>query len=390
MTPKDSNRSTQRLPRWALLLGTILAAIVLLVACTDEESGLSVSDALERFAEPGEYGVGVSTLTLVDDSRPTDPNGDFPGSDERTLEVEVWYPTPGEPEAEEVRDAPVDPSEAPYPLIVFSHGFTGSRRQSTSYSSHLASHGYVVVSPDYPLSSGGAPGGPRLGDVVNQPGDVSFLIDGFLAFSQESGNPFEGAVDSEDIGLTGHSLGGLTTILATYGPLADDRVDAAVPLAGPACLVGASAFDDSRTPLLVIGGSEDRVVPWASVRQAYDQANAPRFLVQIVGGNHLRFADLDFEDPAAGSVEALAGESFLSDVTRVGEVTDADLLTCLSDGADESSPAALSADRQRELTRLFATAFFDHYLKGDVEADEVFSTGFADGISEISMELDPS
>jgi predicted dienelactone hydrolase len=362
---------------------------LLLVACTSEQSGLSVSDALGRFAEPGGYGIGASTLTLVDDSRPTDPNGDFPGSDERTLDVEVWYPTEGDPEARELRDAPVDLSGAPYPLIVFSHGYTGVRRQSASYTSHLASHGYVIVSPDYPLSSGGAPGGPRLGDVVNQPRDVSFLIDSFLGFSLEPENVLEGAIDPESIGLTGHSLGGLTTILATYGPLADDRIDAAVALAPPACLVGASAFDEAETALLVIGGSEDRVVPWPSVRQAYDLANAPRFLMQLTGGNHLRFADLDFEDPPDGSVEALAGANFLSDVMRVGEVTGADLTTCLADDTDERSAAALSGDRQRELTRLFATAFFDHYLKDDPEAEEVLSARFAEGIPEVTTELDP-
>ncbi len=272
---------------------------------------------------------------------------------------------------------------------MFSHGFTGSRRQSASYTTHLASHGYVVVSPDYPLSSGGAPGGPRLGDVVNQPGDVGFLIDSFLASSQQSGDPLEEAIDPEAIGLTGHSLGGLTTILATYGPLADNRVDAAVPLAAPACLVGASAFADSATPLLVIGGSQDRVVPWPSVRQAYDSASAPRFLVEILGANHLRFADLDFEDPPAGTVESLAGANFLDDVARVAAVTDPELTTCLADDANDSSPAALSADRQRELTRLFATAFFDRYLKDDTEAEDVLSAEFAEGISEVSMELEP-
>ena len=50
MTANDPNRRTRCLPRWALLLGALLATALLLVACTGEESGLSGSDALQRFA----------------------------------------------------------------------------------------------------------------------------------------------------------------------------------------------------------------------------------------------------------------------------------------------------------------------------------------------------
>src|SRR6185503_5950050 len=77
----------------------------------------------------------------------------------------------------ETRDAAVDAIGGPYPLIVFAHGFTASRVQSGQYTRHLASHGYVVASPDFPSSKSNAPGGPRLRGVIEQPGDVSFIID---------------------------------------------------------------------------------------------------------------------------------------------------------------------------------------------------------------------
>jgi predicted dienelactone hydrolase len=337
-------------------------------------------------AESGPFAVGVSTLTLVDESRPTDANGDYPGATSRTLVTEVWYPAEGGSQPGELRDAPLDRSQAPYPLIVFSHGLTGIRRQSASYTAHLASHGYVVISPDFPLSNREAPGGPRIGDAVNPPGDVSFLIDSFLQFSDEPGNPFEGAIDETAIGLTGHSTGGLTAILATFGPLADPRVKATLPLAPLGCMVGSQAYAGSYIPLLVIGGSADQVVGFPSIRQAYDAANTPKYLLTLVGGNHMRFAEIDIEDPASGSLSS--EPNFLADVMKIGQVTDADLGTCLA-AQNSGAPAAqsLAPDRQRELTRLFATAFFNYYLKGNEDASSVLTTEFAQTIPEVELEI---
>ena len=347
------------------------------------------SAAAQALAERGPFAVGVTTLTLVDESRPTDANGSYPGSPSRTLITEVWYPAEGTSSAQETRDAPLDRAKAPYPLIVFSHGYTGIRRQSTSYTSHLASHGYVVVSADYPLTNLGAPGGPRLGDVVNQPGDVSFLIDSFLDFSRQAGHQFEGAIDEEAIGLSGHSLGGLTTVLATFGPLRDPRIRAALPIAGPACLVGETAYDTPAVPMLVMGGSADGVVGWQSVRAAYDMAHPPKYLLALLGGNHLRFADLDAEDSGLGTREL--GEGFLQEVTRVADVTGADLMSCVTGAASNLPEAAslLSGARQRELMRLFATAFFDRYLKGDEAAASVLSAEFIAGVPEVRLEAEP-
>jgi len=344
--------------------------------------------ALEDLAERGPFPVGVSTLTLVDESRPTDANRDYPGADSRTLVTEVWYPAEGEPQSRELHDAPLDRSQAPYPLIVFSHGYTGVRRQSASYTSHLASHGYVVISPDYPLSNGTAPGGPRVGDVVNQPGDVSFLIDTFLNFSDEPGNLLQGAVNETAIGLTGHSLGGLTTILATFGPLADPRVKVAAPLAAPGCLVGSQTYEDSHIPLLVIGGSDDRVVTFQSIRQAYDAASSPKYLLTLLGGNHMCFADINMEDPAPGTLEAIGGSTFLEDSIRVAQVTGADVTACsVAENGAEPSAQPLVGDRQRELTRVFATAFFDHYLKADEGAIGVLTSEFAQTIPEVELQI---
>ena len=224
---------------------------------------------------------------------------------------------------------------------------------------------------------------------MNQPADVSFLIDSLLGFSRQSGHQLEGAIDEEAIGLSGHSLGGLTTLLAAFGPLRDPRIKAALPIAGPACLVGATAYDTAAVPLLVLGGSEDGIVAWHSVRAAYDMAKPPKYLLAILGANHLRFADLDGLDSALGTLESTEG--FLQEVSRVGQATGANLMSCVADGSADLPAAAspLTGDRQRELMRLFATAFFDRYLKGDEAAASVLSAEFSAGVPEVRLESEP-
>ncbi|MGD0205355.1 MAG: hypothetical protein ABSB57_02800 [Dehalococcoidia bacterium] len=389
----------RKLPFLRVALPTIAAfalAAVLAVACGGGQNEGRSPTAVptlttavptvdpQHLTERGPFAVGVSTLTLVDESRPTDANGSYAGANSRTLVTEVWYPAEGNTKLPELRDAPLDRSGAPYPLIVFSHGIMENRRQSTFYTQHLASHGYVVISPDYPLSNSAAPGGPRTGDVLNQPGDVSFLIDSFLHFSAEPGNPLEGAIDETAIGLTGHSLGGLTTILTTFGPMADPRVKAALPLAPVACLVGSQTYKDSHTPLLVIGGSDDQVVAFQSIRQTYDAANPPKYLLTLLGGNHMRFADGNMADFAPGTLESTGGATFLEDGLRIAQATGADPTACT---LAETSPQGLAADRQHELTRLFATAFFDYYLKGDKGASRILTTEFAQTIPEVQLEI---
>jgi predicted dienelactone hydrolase len=396
-----------------LMAKLLLAAAVLLfglavVACSDEENASPTATAIasptagaaasptatltptvsaEALTERGPFAVGVTTLTLVDESRPTDANGSYAGADSRTLVTEVWYPAEGTARAGEMRDAPLNRTSAPYPLIVYSHGILANRRYSASYTTHLASHGYVVVSPDFPLTNFNAPGGARASDVLNQPGDVTFLIDSVLGLSRQAGHLLEGAIDEEAIGLTGHSLGGMTTVLATFGPLRDPRVKAALPMAAPSCLVGAATYETSAVPMLVMAGTADGVVSWPSARAAYDMAPPPKYLLALVGGNHLRFGDFDVEDSFLPGLQSLPG--FAEENARIVATTGADLTSCIAPApADLPTEPPLTGDRQHELMNLFATAFFDRYLKGDEAAASVLTAEFIAGVPDVRLESD--
>jgi predicted dienelactone hydrolase len=151
---------------------------------------------------------------------------------------------------------------------------------------HLASRGYVAA-PDFPLSNFGAPGGPTLLDLANQPGDVTAVIDGVLA-------TFGPSVDRERIGLTGLSLGGITTLLTTFHPrLRDARVRAALAIAPGACFFTKRAFRTTKAPLLLLHGDNDLLLPFAeNALRAYRRDRPPDALVRVKNGSHLGFTSV--------------------------------------------------------------------------------------------------
>lgn len=68
----------------------------------------------------------------------------------------------------------------------------------------LASHGYTVVAVDYPLTNFFAPGKPKLSDVVNQPGDVSFLIDTMLKRNADASDVLHNTINPKRSPLTAY------------------------------------------------------------------------------------------------------------------------------------------------------------------------------------------
>jgi len=351
--------------RAALLIA--IAAIATFGACRggNEPAPTAPPHAytLEEAAAPGPYAVGVTTMELVDASRPTAANGSFPGSSERRITVEVWYPTADGPPPGDHRDAALLRAAAPYPLIIFVHGLSSFRLQSQSYTRHLASHGYVVAAPDFPLTNLGSPGGASIADLANQPEDVSFVIDRMLAFSGQPGHLMEGAVRPDAIGMTGHSFGAFTTLLTVYGPHRDERIAAALPIAGSGCVLSEAMTAGVSVPIMVMIGSDDLLIPRAGNRHAYELAHAPRYWVELLGGNHVRFADADVDD-----AQVLAGVQRVIARASSRSAPTSDPLVACGERPQAGGEPAISLARQQELLRTFATPFFDAYLKDDKAA----------------------
>ena len=372
---------------WRLFLALLALSFYLPVGCSGSGDDLQALNLESK--SPGPYQVGETTLNLFDTSRPTAPNGTYSGdSSGRSLITEVWYPKPeaGKP-------------NGPYPLIVFAHGFMAFRTQSTRLCKHLASHGYFVVSPDFPLSGMAGytynRGGPDIADVINQPGDITFLINTFLGYSNTAGNQFAGMIDPEKIGMTGHSLGGLTTILASEGMKADPRIKAAVPLSPIACFLEQEYYNfGQQVPVMVMTGTKDLITPFDSnATLTYANLKPPKYLVGIKGGTHVGFIDMDVEESAA--LKAFTGMVGMGNL--VGGLAEAmiplkaSLIGCLSMFAmiqpdyGKNIGAIIDPDRQREINCIYETAFFGYYLKGESHWLPILTPEFGDLIQDVKF-----
>lgn len=276
---------------------------------TTEEATTTTVDPAEAalaYSEYGDYPVGVTTLQL-----------------DKGPKVEIWYPavegTTGT-ETYDVRDfvgegirailtgdvpstysypagRDADVAEGTFPVVLFSHGFTGMRVQSSFLTSNLASWGMIVVSVDHPSRAmenvlSGTASGDR-GDSVD---DMLQGLELLIAQGADPASIFNGHVDSERVAAVGHSAGGGTVLLAAN----DDRVDGYVSMASGALLGGqadAGATTTTGAPLparpsFFIGGSVDAVVPFETVtKPSFEAAPSPSLLWEIEGAGHNAFDD---------------------------------------------------------------------------------------------------
>ncbi len=222
----------------------------------------------------GSYRVDTLVLGLIDRSRPTVSHGRLVSS-ERALTTTVWYPAE---------------RDGPYPLIVFAHGFEVGLTPYRRICRLWASAGYVVAAPAFPLTDG-AVAGPNLDerDVVNQPGDVGFVISSILSRSASGASPLLHLVRRGDVAVAGHSDGADTALAVGYLPATRDRRVRAVVADGADALTGVSpdAPLTSSTPLLLVHGTADTVVPFDDSVEVTRQLHAPGWFVQLIGADHL-------------------------------------------------------------------------------------------------------
>jgi dienelactone hydrolase len=376
--------------RQDLMRRWLLCAAGLLVACRaepipdpivpdDGHIGAGPDEAVDP-SVPGPFAVGVSTFTVEDPSRP-DPLTNAP----RSLTVEVWYPAEESSRAlpreeygiedlfteealsllgidpsvlqtrlltDAARDAAPRPAEGPYPLVIFSHGNGGIRMQSTFLTVHLASHGYVVVAMDHQgntisdvlLSGSGLPE-DILQVARDRPADCSVVIDALLARNQAPGDLLEGLIDPEEIGITGHSFGGFTSLAVSA---LDPRIDASAPLAPPGSFaLAAAAVNPSTIPVdtLILAGGKDQTLPFEEHQQEiFNQLpDGQRLLIDILTAGHFTFSDI-----------------CIFDLEQIAQSAGIDSQGILDDGCGAEN---IDPERGHEITNAFVAAFFNASLR---------------------------
>jgi dienelactone hydrolase len=347
---------------------TVLVLMLVAVSAADARCPTTATTA--AFAARGSFAVGMRVLSLVDTTRTTPPHAGLPGAATRTIETVVWYPASAS-DPMHVADG------GPFPLVVSSHGLLDNDRGETYYAEVLASRGFVVAAPQFPLTNTSTlgRGGPFLGDVQNQPGDVSFAIDQLLALSGDASGWLAGGVDRHRIGATGLSLGAVTTLLVTYHrTLRDPRIRAALPIA-PAggCVINRRFFSTRRPKILVLAGGQDLILPPdANVLPAVQLLRSPGELVILVAATHTAFSHF-ITSPSTVSYDTI-GCALLTNIGQWGNPYDGlggpaggfatDDTSCLricKDPVPTNPP--MQAMRQHLLTTAVESAFFESTLK---------------------------
>lgn len=345
----------------------------------------------------GPYAIGVTAFEIIDPGR-RDSFAPRPGI-ARDFMVRVWYParpsegavpvtlwtpaisaalaaafhlpadalaTVGATRTHSFADAAPDRSRAPYPLLIFSHGFVeGFSAQNTVQMEELASDGYVVASIDHPYDgllvqypSGRsvtfyarddfASDMKAFGTVVEtemkatdpaakRAAFVNAVQDSYLGASvpvwvadtndtvtflesSERLGPLSGMIDAQRIGVFGMSFGGA---VAERVCTVEAWCKAAVNIDGLA--VGSLPDDPIRVPILFFQNSRD-----AGLNDpVFSTARGPAYMVSVAGSTHLNYTDL--------SVFPSVFPSLLGTI----------------DGAT-----------MEEIMNAYILAFFDRYLKG--------------------------
>ena len=121
----------------------------------------------------------------------------------RTMTVTIKYPSLG----------------GPYPLVVFAHGYAVSAGDYTTLTDELARSGFVVVAPDFPLSSTASTSSP-VRDYEAQAADISFVID--QVTNPDALPELAARIDPNEIAVAGHSDGGITAAAVAYNSNAAD------------------------------------------------------------------------------------------------------------------------------------------------------------------------
>ncbi|KAI3333252.1 alpha/beta-hydrolase [Ustulina deusta] len=329
------------------------------------------------------FGIGAHDLEPVDHVTTADPTGPYGVgitfetycSDDRNLTVSIWYPaipedgslpyvSSGGIVGQAYEDAALDSSGGPYPLIIFSTGLGAVHDAYYFYLQNLASHGYVVTSAQHLdarlastttnvtlqlIAASDALAGDTNDAVITfytdwfretqyaftyRPQEIEFNLNQTLDLADDPSSIFYGNIDPENIGMTGHSLGGFFTnvvgggapiycdyvmlpgeddpsnpLLASVSPCAfqevrelsnplalqDSRIKAIIPLAAPSFITKdqiARSAAEIQVPVMVLTGDNftSETTEWIQ-KAVYNNAQGPAYYVQIEGADHYLVAE---------------------------------------------------------------------------------------------------
>jgi len=236
-----------------------------------------------------------------------------------------------------------------FPAVVYAHGRRDSGwelcewcdqelqeatnedyEQAEGILTRLAASGIIAISVDHSWAD----------HLADKPEIVSNTIAYLRDQHYASGSWLEGAVDLDNVGLSGHSTGGWAVIYAASR-------NPPVPIRALGLIAPADWGGHPQVPGLVIHGTRDPCQVGNNPVEIYRRADAPKHLVVVTGANHFGYTDGICLEPVEDCDD---GWDFSSEV---GGVT------------GEEAHA-----RQQRTAGNYLQAFFSYYLQDNFSALE--------------------
>lgn len=246
-------------------------------------------------------------------------------------------------------------SKNPAPVILFSHGLGGSRKNSAFLGNYWALRGYLCVfmqhkGSDNSLLKGGSwmDGGLKLLEAADKKNfilrvdDTHAVIDQLGEWNKNNTHPLFSRLNLDQLGMSGHSFGAQTTEAVSGEQFADgsefkdDRIKAALAMS-PGIIPEnppEKAFANVTIPWFLMTGTEDTLSPFGSFmeKSALIYRSLPpgdKYQLILEKGNHFTFG-----------------------------------------GNRSSEPIDLKSPNHLRSIAALSTAFWDAYLKNDSSAKE--------------------
>lgn len=262
--------------------------------------GDALPDAPE-LAVRGEHKVGVRTLDFVNPKQIDILNakeGIAPLYD-RPLKIEVWYPAMLHGNTTEVvvydqvmgssndekrplipftfkgraaKDASPLSKDDPFPLVIVSHGYLGSRLLLTYLTENLASKGYIVVAIDHTDSTFKDAGGFQ-STLLNRPKDILFTLNKIDELNKpKSGSFLSGLIDVNNTAIIGYSMGGYGVLNVAGAGYSEQLKTFFGTMTGGNTAITSLVSNDPE----FVGGNDPRIkavvafAPWGMERGVWD------------------------------------------------------------------------------------------------------------------------